>query len=84
VQRILVGFEVQDRLIARDGCPVLSSAGEVGRVTSGSPAPYLKKNIGMAYVPVAMNAPGTEFQIGIRNQQAAAKVVPLPFYKRKK
>jgi aminomethyltransferase len=79
---VLVGFEMQERLIARDGCPVFSAAGEVGRVSSGSPAPFLKKNIGMAYVPTALNSPGTELRIGVRNQQAAAKVVPLPFYKR--
>ncbi len=84
LRRVLVGFEVQDRMIARDGCPVFAESGEVGRVTSGSPAPFLKKNIGMAYVPVAMNVPGTEIRIGIRNQQAAARVVPVPFYKRKK
>jgi aminomethyltransferase len=82
IQRVLVGFEMQERLIARDGCVVSTEIGEVGRVTSGSPAPFLKKNIGMAYVPVALNVPGTEIRIGIRDQQGAAKVVPLPFYKR--
>jgi aminomethyltransferase len=84
VTRTLVGFEMLDRLIARDGCPVFADGREVGRVTSGSPAPFLKKNVGMAYVPPALAAPGTELRIGIRNQQAAARVVPLPFYKRPK
>ncbi|MGH9791783.1 MAG: glycine cleavage system aminomethyltransferase GcvT, partial [Candidatus Acidiferrales bacterium] len=49
LRRKLVGFEIQDRLIARDGYRVFSSGREVGKVTSGSPAPFLKKNIGMAY-----------------------------------
>jgi len=84
IQRVLVGFEMVDKLIARDGCPVLHNGREVGRVTSGSPAPFLKKNIGMAYVPPALRAPGTEIHIGIRNHQAAARIVPLPFYKRPK
>ncbi len=84
VSRILVGFEMQDRLIARDACPVLVGGKEIGRVTSGSPAPFLKKNIGMAYVPPSLRAPGTEIQIGIRANQAPARVVPAPFYKRPK
>ena len=53
VERTLVGFEMQNRLIARDGCRVSIGGKQSGRVTSGSPAPFLKKNIGMAYVPPA-------------------------------
>jgi len=82
VERTLVGFEMQDRLIARDGFPVLAAGQHVGRVTSGSPAPFLKKNIGMAYVPVKLSAPGTEIQVNIRGNQATARIVPTPFYKR--
>jgi aminomethyltransferase len=84
VDRVLVGFEVQDRLIARDGCPVLANGKQVGRVTSGSPAPFLKKNIGMAYVSAPLSAPGTQIQVNIRGNQAAARLVPTPFYKRPK
>jgi aminomethyltransferase len=82
--RVLVGFEMLDRAIARDGFPVYAHGGEAGRVTSGSPSPFLKKNIGMAYLPPALSAPGTEIRIGVRSQQAAARVAPLPFYKRAK
>ena len=84
LSRILVGFEMMDRLIARDGYPVFAGDEQVGRVTSGSPAPFLKKNIGMAYVPFDMRTPGTEIQIGIRGQKAAARIVKMPFYKRPK
>ena len=80
----LVGFEMQDRLIARDGCPIFIGGRQAGRVTSGSPAPFLKKNIGMAYVPTASKVLGTEIAIEIRGQQAAARIVPMPFYKRAK
>jgi aminomethyltransferase len=74
---------MQDRLIARDGYPVLAAHGQkAGCVTSGSPAPFLKTNIGMAYVPVESSAPGTEIRIAIRSQEPLAKIVPLPFYKR--
>jgi len=84
VDRVLVGVEMQGRLIARDGCPVLAEGKTVGRVTSGSPAPFLKKNIAMAYVPTAMSAVGTEIHIGIRANQALARIVATPFYKRAK
>jgi len=84
LRRILVGFEMADRLIARDGYPVFCGDQEVGRVTSGSPGPFLKKNIGMAYVPLELSAPGTEIHIGVRAQKAPARVVKAPFYKRQK
>ena len=84
VERTLVGFEMQDRLIARDACLISIEGKQVGRVTSGSPAPFLKKNIGMAYVPMEFKAPGTEITVAIRANQAPAKIVPMPFYKRTK
>jgi aminomethyltransferase len=82
LERRLVGFEMRGRGIARDGYPALIEGREAGRVTSGSPAPFLQKNIGMAYVPVAASAPGTQMEIGIRSQRVPAEIVPLPFYKR--
>jgi glycine cleavage system T protein (aminomethyltransferase) len=84
VKRTLVGFEMQGRLIARDGYRVSAGGPQVGRVTSGSPAPFLKKNIGMAHVPPASSAAGTGITIEIRGNQAPARIVPLPFYKRAK
>jgi aminomethyltransferase len=80
--RKLVGFEMLDKRIGRDGYPVLIGGQEAGRVTSGGPAPFLKKNIGMAYVPLKSAAVGTDIAIGIRGQEAAARIVALPFYKR--
>jgi aminomethyltransferase len=82
VPRKLVGFEMLDKRIGRDGYPVLISGREAGRVTSGCPAPFLKKNIGMAYVPPQSSAVGTDIEISIRGQAAAARIVPIPFYKR--
>ncbi len=81
-KRKLVGFEMLDKRIGRDGYPVLIGGREAGRVTSGGPAPFLKKNIGMAYVPPESSAVGTEIEIGIRGQSAPARIVALPFYKR--
>ncbi len=82
VPRKLVGFEMLDKRIGRDGYPVLIAGREAGHVTSGCPAPFLKKNIGMAYVPPQSTAVGTDIEISIRGQAAAARIVPIPFYKR--
>jgi aminomethyltransferase len=82
LDRKLVGFEMLDKRIGRDGYPVLVSEREVGRVTSGCPSPYLKKNIGMAYLPPAAAGIGTEIGIGIRGQLVPARIISLPFYKR--
>jgi aminomethyltransferase len=84
VERTLVGFNVASRLIARDGYPVLDGERAVGSVTSGGPAPHLKKNIGFAYVPPRLSKIGTPLGISVRGQVAPAHVVPVPFYKRVK
>ena len=82
VKRRLIGFEMLDKRIGRDGYPVDVGGREAGRVTSGGPAPFLKKNIGMAYVPSESSAVGTSIEIGIRGQAAPARIITLPFYKR--
>ena len=85
LQRILVGLEMTERGIARDGYKVVDSDGrEIGYVTSGSPAPFLKKNIALAYVPPHLAAIGTAVKVEIRGQGVGAVVVPTPFYKRPK
>jgi aminomethyltransferase len=85
VKKTLVGLEMVDRGIARDGYKILDEAGrEIGYVTSGSPAPFLKKNIALAYVPPAQSAIGTTVTVEIRGQGVRAQVVPTPFYKRPK
>jgi glycine cleavage system T protein (aminomethyltransferase) len=78
----LIGFEMQDRAIARDGYPVWVGGERAGRVTSGSYAPFLKKNIGMAYVAGRVPEPGQAVEIEIRGRRAPARAVTLPFYKR--
>ena len=85
VKKTLVGLEMVDRGIARDGYKVLDDGGrEIGYVTSGSPAPFLKKNIALAYVPPGQAAVGTAVKVEIRGQGVKAQVVPTPFYKRPK
>jgi aminomethyltransferase len=84
VRRKIVGFEVVDRGIARPGHDIYMDDAKVGTVTSGTQTPYLKKAIGMGYVPLALIDPGTELDIDIRGRRTRARVVPMPFYKRQK
>ena len=81
LSRRLVGFEMVDRAIGRHGHPVLIDGQPAGVVTSGTQTPFLKKAIGMAYVPAATPV-DAEIEIDVRGRRAKARVVPLPFYKR--
>ena len=86
VRRKIAGFEMVDPGIARHGHDVYiggTDAAPVGKVTSGTQTPYLKKAIGMAYLPVEHATPGAQFDVDIRGRRARARVVPMPFYKRK-
>lgn len=82
--RKLVGFEVLDRAIARHGYTAYVNGEKAGVVTSGTQTPFLKKAIGMAYLPSGNSAAGTEFEIDVRGRRVKAQVVPMPFYKRPK
>ena len=84
IKRKLVGFEMKEPGIARDGFDVYIGDEKAGVVTSGSPAPYLKKNIGFAFVPPEFANAGQEIRIDVRGKRLAAEVVPTPFYKRQK
>jgi aminomethyltransferase len=84
IRRKLVGFEVTDRGIARDDQDIFINGERAGKVTSGSPAPFLKKNIGMGYVPVEFANAGQAIEIDVRGKMVGAQIVPLPFYKRAK
>jgi aminomethyltransferase len=84
-KRKVVGLEMVERGIGRDGYAVYSLEGEqIGQITSGSPAPFLKTNIAMALVPTAVAASGADVLIDVRGNRVRAKQVPLPFYKRAK
>jgi aminomethyltransferase len=83
--RRLVGLEMVERGIARDGYAVLNEAGEqIGSVTSGSPAPFFKTNIAYAYVPTAVAESKADVFVQVRANKVRAKQVPTPWYKRPK
>lgn len=84
-KRKVVGLEMVERGIGRDGYSVLSLEGEpIGQITSGSPAPFLKTNIAMALVPSDVAASGTDVLVDVRGNRVRARQVPIPFYKRPK
>ena len=82
IDRTLVGIEMVDRAIARHGYPVVIDGESVGTVTSGTQTPFLKKAIGMAYVPKVAAEPDRQIHVEVRGRLAAARIVPMPFYKR--
>ena len=84
IQKKLVGFEMIERGIARPHYKILKGQELIGEVTSGTYAPYLEKNIGLGYVKIEYSEIGTELDILIRDKKVKAKIVPTPFYKRKK
>jgi aminomethyltransferase len=84
IKRILAGFEMTDRGIAREKYPIEMDGKNLGIVTSGSHAPFLKKNIGLAYLPMDLSTAGTEIRVIIREKSVKAKVVLTPFYRRTK
>ena len=83
VRRRLVGFEMLGREIAREHYPVLIDGRPASQVASGSPSITLKKNIGLAYLPIEHANIGSRFQIEVRSRACDAQVVPTPFYKRR-
>ncbi|MGD8538419.1 MAG: glycine cleavage system aminomethyltransferase GcvT [Candidatus Aminicenantes bacterium] len=82
LRRKIVGFEVLGRGIARPHYPVFVDGVKVSGVNSGSYSPYLKKRIGLTYLPIEHTEEGTEFEVEIRGGLVKARVIPLPFYKR--
>jgi aminomethyltransferase len=79
--RVLVGFEMVDKAVAREHYDVAVDGNVVGHVTSGMKSPTLDKFLGMALVPEAYSAPGAEFDILVRGQPKRARVVKRPFYR---
>jgi aminomethyltransferase len=78
-RKLLVGFELVERGIARAGHALAHGGAEVGVVTSGAPSPTLGKSIGLGYVPPALAEPGTRLEVRVRGRGVAAQVVETPF-----
>jgi aminomethyltransferase len=81
-ERLLVGFELDERGVARAGHEIRFEGDAVGKVTSGGPSPTLGRSIGLGYVPPALAEPASCFEIDVRGRGLAAHVVPTPFVRR--
>ncbi len=77
--RLLAGFVLEARGIARAGHPIAARGEEVGVVTSGAPSPTLGKSIGLGYVPPALATVGSGFEVLVRGKGIRARVVETPF-----
>jgi len=82
VSRRLIGFEMLERGIARHGHKVFIGDEIAGEVTSGTQTPFLRKAIGMAYVPAADAVADREIDVDVRGRRLKARLVAMPFYKR--
>ena len=87
IPRKLIGFEMEDRGIARHGYPVVpdgeaADAAPIAEVCSGGPSPTLGRNIGLVYLPTSLAKKDARFGVVIRGSVKRAKVVKTPFYKR--
>ncbi len=83
VRRRLVGLEMTGRGIGRDGYCVFDCGRDIGWITSGSPAPFVGRNIALAMLPVDKGNAGTEVAVQVRSRMVEARVTPTPFYSRK-
>ena len=80
----LVGIEMTEPGIARQGCKVFDGEKEIGFVTSGTKSPFLNKAVAMSYVAAAFAVPTTKIAVDIHSKKRHGIIVPLPFYKRRK
>jgi len=83
-KRKLIGVEMVERGVSRNGYAIYDNDRQIGALTSGAPSPTLNKNIGMGYVDAQHAVVGNIVQIDIRGKRTAARIVALPFYKRQK
>lgn len=83
VSKKLVGFELSDKGIPRQGYEIYSEEDElIGKVTSGTMSPSMGKGIGMGYVKTGFHKAGTKIRIAVRNRKLDAEVVKMPIYKK--
>jgi aminomethyltransferase len=68
----------------RDAIPVYAAGVQVGRATSGTWSPLLKRNVALGTVAARFAEPGTalevEWSVEGERGRLGASVVPLPFF----
>jgi aminomethyltransferase len=83
VKEMIVGFELLDKGLPKPGATIFSESREIGIATSSVHSPHCRKDIGLGYVSVRYAQSGQEIEIEVKDSEIAAKIVELPFYKRK-
>jgi aminomethyltransferase len=83
VKQKLVGFELFDKGIPKSGGSIFSENREIGTVTSGGQSPHVRKGFGLGYVASRYAQPGQEIEIEVKDREIAAKIVEMPFYRKK-
>lgn len=79
----LAGFVFTDRTTLKPGSVIYSENREIGAVTSSAHSPSLRQGIGFGYVTTRYAQPGQEIEIEMKDREIAAKIVELPFYRKK-
>jgi len=82
ISRKLVGLEMIDKGVPRQGYEVQVEGKNAGYITSGSFSPTLKKNIALALIEVSHAVPGSRVDVVVRNKALKAEVVKIPFYEK--
>lgn len=82
LKRQLVGLEMIEPGIPRDGYEIFNQEEKIGVITSGTFSPTLKKGIGLALIQKEFAKEGSQLLVQIRHKKQKARVVKLPFYKR--
>jgi aminomethyltransferase len=83
VKQSLAGFTLLEKGIPKSGGSIFSESRDIGVVTSGVQSPHCRTGIGLGYVISRYAQAGQEIEIEIRDKEITAKIVDLPFYKKK-
>lgn len=83
LKKKMVGFEMIERGIPREGYEIQKNGEKIGHVTTGYMSPTLKKNIGNAIINTEETELGNEIDIIIRNKPVKAFVRDRKFLQNK-
>ncbi|MBD3179591.1 MAG: glycine cleavage system aminomethyltransferase GcvT [Candidatus Latescibacteria bacterium] len=79
-ERKLIGLEMTDKGIPRQGFDIYTGGEKVGRITSGTFSPTLRKPLAMALIKRSVSRKIKDFEIDVRGKMKNAKRIKLPFY----
>jgi aminomethyltransferase len=79
----LAGFVLTDKSVPRTGSSIFSENHEIGTVTSACLSPFMRTGIGLGYVVKRYAQPGQEIEIELREREVTAKIIELPFFRKK-